>query len=99
MSQLLYGSLDFSELLKLAKEGNKAFSKSEKNGKIYLNIQVWINDEKDKFDNDASVQTNFKDAAKEERIYIGNLKKSEKKEPLQLTENDSDIPDENDLPF
>lgn len=99
MSQLLYGSVDFSELLKLAKAGNKAFSKSEKNGKIYLNIQVWINDEKDKFDNDASVQTNFKDAAKEERFYIGNLKKSEKKEPLQLTENDSDIPDENDLPF
>ena len=99
MSQLLYGSLDFSELLKLAKEGNKAFSKSEKNGKIYLNIQVWINDEKDKFDNDASVQTVFKDATKEERIYIGNLKKSEKREPVPLTENDSDIPDETDLPF
>jgi len=50
MSKLLYGSLDFSKLLELAKAGNKAFSKAD-NGKIYLNLNVWINDEKDQFGN------------------------------------------------
>jgi len=98
MSKLLYGSVDFSKLLELAKAGNKAFSKAS-NGKIYLNLNVWINDEKDKFENDASIQTTFKDSTKEEKIYFGNLKISDHKAPEQLQENSSDIPDESDLPF
>jgi hypothetical protein len=76
MSKLLYGSIDFSKLLELAKAGNKAFSKA-KNGKIYLNLNVWLNDEKDQYGNDASLQTTFKDATKEEKNYFGNLKVSE----------------------
>jgi len=98
MSKLLYGSVDFSKLLELAKAGNKAFSKAE-NGKIYLNLNVWINDEKDKFGNDASIQTTFKDCVKEEKIYFGNLKISEQKAPEPLQENSNDIPEESDLPF
>jgi len=94
----MYGSLDFSKLLELAKAGNKAFSKAE-NGKIYLNLNVWINNEKDKFGNDASMQTSFKDATKEEKIYFGNLKISEQQAPKPLDENNSDIPDEDSLPF
>lgn len=97
MSQMLYGSLDFSKLLELAKKGDKAFTKHE-NGKIYLNVKAWINDEKDQFGNDASIQTAFKDATKEERIYFGNLKISE---PIQkpLEEGSPEIPDEDSLPF
>lgn len=98
MAQLLYGSIDFSKLLELAKAGNKAFSKAE-NGKIYLNINVWINDEKDQYGNNASIQSNFKDATKEEKIYFGNLKLSEKKEPEPLQAGSSDIPDADDLAF
>ena len=98
MSKLLYGSIDFSKLLEMAKAGNKAFSKAS-NGKIYLNLNVWINDEKDQYGNDASIQTNFKDASKEEKIYVGNLKVSEFKEPEPLTENSNEIPDPDDLPF
>lgn len=98
MSKLLYGSIDFSKLLELAKAGNKAFSKAD-NGKIYLNLNVWINDEKDKFGNDASIQTSFKDSTKEEKIYFGNLKMSEQASPKPLEENNSDIPDPEDLPF
>lgn len=78
MSQKLYGSFDFSKLLELAKQGNKAFSKAE-NGKIYCNVDIWINDEKDKYGNNASIQTNFKDATKEDKVYFGNLKLSERK--------------------
>lgn len=98
MSKLLYGSLDFSKLLELAKAGNKAFSKAS-NGKIYLNLNVWINDEKDNYGNDASIQTTFKDSTKEEKIYFGNLKISEQKPPEPLAENSVEIPDETDLLF
>lgn len=98
MSKLLYGSIDFSKLLELAKAGNKAFSKAE-NGKIYLNLNVWINDEKDKYGNDASIQTTFKESTKEEKIYCGNLKISEQKAPEPLPENSTDIPEPDDLPF
>lgn len=98
MSKLLYGSIDFSKLLELAKSGDKSFSKAD-NGKIYCNLNVWINDEKDKFGNDASIQTNFKDATKEEKIYFGNLKVSEQKAPEPLQQNSSEIPDDSDLPF
>ena len=98
MSKLMYGSLDFTKLLELAKVGNKAFSKAA-NGKIYLNLNVWINDEKDQFGNDASIQTSFKDATKEERHYFGNLKVSEFAEPKPLEENNAEIPDPDDLPF
>lgn len=98
MSKLMYGSIDFSKLLELAKAGNKAFTKAE-NGKIYLNLNVWVNDEKDQYGNDASIQTNFKDATKDDRHYFGNLKFSEFKEPVALEENSNDIPDDIDLPF
>jgi len=98
MSKLLYGSIDFTKLLELAKAGNKAFSKAE-NGKIYLNINIWINDEKDQYGNDASIQSNFKDATKEEKIYFGNLKISEKKEAEPLQAGNNDVPNPDDLPF
>jgi hypothetical protein len=97
MSKLLYGSLDFSKLLELAKSGNKAFSRAE-NGKIYLNLNVWINDEKDKFGNSASMQTSFKDAMKEDKVYFGNLKISEPyTKPLE--ENNTEVPGDDDLPY
>lgn len=93
MSKLFYGSVDFSKLLEMAKAGNKAFSKAQ-NGKIYLNLNVWINDEVDQYGNKASIQTNFKDAPKEEKVYVGNLKESEfSSQPV----SSSDIPDESDF--
>lgn len=98
MSKLLYGSIDFTKLLELAKAGNKAFSKAQ-NGKIYLNVNVWINDEKDNYGNDASIQTTFKDSTKEEKVYCGNLKLSEQKAPEVLIENSDEIPEADDLPF
>jgi len=98
MSKLLFGSLDFSKLLELAKAGNKAFSKAA-NGKIYLNLNVWINDEKDNYGNDASVQITFKDATKEEKIYCGNFKISEQLPPVPLEQGSTDIPEADDLPF
>jgi hypothetical protein len=90
-----YGSIDFSKLMEQAKAGNKAFSKSE-NGKIYLNVRVWVNDELDKFGNVASFQSNFKGATKEDKFYFGNLKEST---PIEEAVTADDVPDVDSLPF
>jgi hypothetical protein len=90
-----YGSIDFSKLLEQAKAGNKAFSKNE-NGKIYLNVRLWVNDELDKFGNVASFQSNFKGAQKEDKFYFGNLKEST---PIEEKVTANDIPDFDDLAF
>jgi hypothetical protein len=84
-----YGSIDFTKLVEMAKAGNKAFTKTE-NGKIYLNVRVWVNDELDKFGNCASFQSNFKGATKEDKFYFGNLKESTPIEG-EVTANDVDI--------
>ena len=90
-----YGSIDFSKLMEQAKAGNKAFTKNE-NGKIYLNVRDWVNEELDKYGNCASFQSNFKGAQKEDKFYFGNLKESTAiEEPVQA----NDIPNVSDLPF
>ena len=90
-----YGSIDFNKLMEQAKVGNRAFSKSE-NGKIYLNVRLWVNDELDKYGNVASFQSNFKGASKEDRFYFGNLKESA---PVEIEVLGADIISESDLPF
>ena len=95
MAQSFYGSIDFSKLLEQAKSGNKAFTKTE-NGKIYLNVRVWVNDEEDKFGNIASFQSNFKGAQKEDKFYFGNLKESK---PTEEPINSNDVPSVDDLPY
>ena len=95
MAQSYYGSIDFSKLLEQAKSGNKAFTKNE-NGKIYLNVRVYVNDEVDKYGNIASLQSNFKGATKEDKFYFGNLKEST---PIEAQVESNDLPEIDDLPF
>jgi hypothetical protein len=95
MAQSFYGSIDFSKLLEQAKSGNKAFTKNE-NGKIYLNVRVYVNDEVDKYGNIASLQSNFKGATKDDKFYFGNLKEST---PYEAQVEANDVPDLDSLPF
>jgi hypothetical protein len=95
MAQSFYGSIDFSKLLEQAKNGNKAFTKNE-NGKIYLNVRVYVNDEVDKYGNIASLQSNFKGATKDDKFYFGNLKEST---PYEAQVEATDVPDLDSLPF
>ena len=100
-SKLLVGSINLTKLNNLARAANKAFSKS-KNGDIYCNINIWVNDEADQYGNHASIKTNYKDMPKEEKNYIGNLKYLEQQnnEPKPITEADFPaIPVNDDLPF
>lgn len=95
MAQSFYGSIDFSKLIEQAKSGNKAFTKTE-NGKIYLNVRMYVNDEVDKYGNIASFQSNFKGATKEEKFYFGNMKESIF---MEAQVDSTDVPDVDNLPF
>lgn len=103
MSKLFTGSICVTDLLEQAKKMHSSFSKSQTNGKVYANILIWENDEADKFGNTHAVQLNStkekKDA--EGKIYIGNAKPIERKEPVPLTDNDAKtfVDAVDDLPF
>lgn len=100
MSTLLGGSLCLTDINANAKIGHSAFTKAA-NGKIYFNINIWLNDEKDKYGNTASIQLNSKKELRdtEGKIYIGNAKPAEKQEAEVLPPADASIPDDDDLPF
>jgi hypothetical protein len=77
MSKLLTGSIDLNKIDKTKIISTDKNGKPFENGAKYLNVVVWLNDETDKYGNNASIQIS---QSKEERdagvkaIYIGNLK-------------------------
>ena len=100
MSKLLTGSIDLSKIDKTKivdrdKDGNLF-----QNGAKYLNIVVWINDEADKYGNNASIQIS---QSKEEReagvkaIYIGNLKEPQSRSNEPTSARTASV--EHTLPF
>jgi hypothetical protein len=101
MSKNFYGSICLTDLIEAAKQGHDGFAKSEKNGKIYGNITVWLNDEVDKYGNVMSIQVNEKKDSQEfKKFYIANLKEGKAKDPVVLNSADmKGLPDEDDLPF
>lgn len=101
MSQLFYGSICLTDLIANAKLPHSAFTKAA-NGKIYANINIWLNDEPDKFGNTIGLQLNSTQEMREAegKVYIGNAKKSERAAPEQLSASAaSELPDDDDLPF
>lgn len=106
MAKLFYGSINVTELLDKAKELHSAFSKSNKNQKVYANISVWLNDEPDQYGNVMSIKLSAtKEALQKDeeqgKVYIGNCKESEEKPPAPLTANDAKtfVQIADDLPF
>lgn len=82
---------------------NKAadrINKSEKNGKLYINLTSWDNDEPDQFGNDFSVsispskeEIERKNAGEQiERIYLGNGKIHSFEAPKATQEEVDDLP-------
>jgi len=77
MNQLLIGSICVSDI-------PKEKLTQAKNGKLYLNIDIWINADVDQYGNIGSVsvrQSKEQREAKEKKTYIGNFKKSELRQP------------------
>lgn len=98
MSNLLVGSLCYTDIVELAKKGHSAFSRG-KNNKVYFNVALWMNDEADKFGNTVSIQLN---STKEKRdaegkVYIGNAKPLGNNNPPPAASSSSK--DDDDLPF
>ncbi len=89
MSKLFSGYVCVNDLIDQAKKGHSAFTKSEKNGKVYANILIWENDEADKYGQTHAIQLNSTKEKKEAegKIYIGNAKPVEAKSP-----SSSDLP-------
>ena len=79
-NERFYGSICLTDLIEFAKKKHSAFTKSE-NGKFYASVNVWLNEEVDKYGNIMSMQLNPSKENKdtEERPYIGNMKKSQPK--------------------
>lgn len=70
----MYGSICLTDISNAYKAGHPGITKSEKNGKIYVNLTVWVNDTPDQYGNDAGVQISQPKDHTEKAVYIGNLK-------------------------
>jgi hypothetical protein len=77
-SDLFYGSICVSDLLEQANKKHSGFVKGQ-NGKIYAAVNIWKNQEPDKFGNIISIQLQSTKERKdvEGKIYVGNAKKAE----------------------
>lgn len=103
MATMVTGSICLTDLMEKAKEGHSAFMRGQ-NGKVYVNILQWYNDEADKFGNTVSIQLNSKKEKREleGKIYIGNAKPLQSaQQPAQAAPAPSMVADDwaNDLPF
>jgi hypothetical protein len=103
MSKLLYGSMCLSDLSEQFKAGHPAFSKSEKNGKVYVNVTVWVNDEADQYGNHAALQLSKPKDSDMKPIYFGNLKMHQQQANLGIQQSTPSAPTsvevDDDLPF
>lgn len=91
MAQLYTGSICLTDI---PKESIRVAN----NGKSYLNINIWVNDTKDQYNNDGSIcisQSKDERDAKVPRKYIGNIKKPDFKAPAPETPQ----VEPTDLPF
>ena len=100
MSKLLTGSIDLNKIDKTKIVSTDKNGNPFENGAKYLNVVVWLNDEADKYGNNASIQIS---QSKEEResgakaIYIGNLKEPQNRNNEPTSTRTASVAD--DLPF
>mgnify|MGYP000602971830 CR=1 FL=1 len=89
--KLYLGKVEVSKIDK-----NRLF-KSEKTGRVYMDVSIWINDEPDNYGNHLSIQQSTK--KDEDKIFIGNAKAYEV--PQSATTEAEVVSEEpqDDLPF
>ena len=104
MAKLLYGSINFDELLAQIKTGTiNTQVVTRQNGEKFrsVSINIWVNDQEDQYGNIASVQLQLKKENRdkgEKSPYIGNLKQHTPK-VQEGTANDFPKDEDEDLPF
>jgi hypothetical protein len=95
-NKLLLGSLCLSDLNEKARAGHSAFTKAS-NGKIYVNVNLWFNDEPDQYEKIAQLQLSKPKESQEKSVYIGNFAIPKKREPEPIKAED--VPEDDDFPF
>jgi hypothetical protein len=100
MAERLSASICINDIYEASKAGHSAIN-TAKNGKKYANIVIWINDNKDKFDNDISIQLNSHQDKRETegKVYIGNGKTGRLPALPDTLAPDASTNETNDLPF
>ncbi len=97
MSKLIKCSIDVAKIKK------EHIFKGEKG--MYIDVDVWINDEPDKYGNDAGVKQSYKVGDDWQSHYIGNGKKKsgwdapEKTNTGTAEKTNTGTDDSSDLPF
>jgi hypothetical protein len=81
-----------TDLSNAFKANHSAVNKSDKNGKLYANIAVWLNDEPDQYGNILSFQLNSKKDAPDEKVYFGSAKLPAETAPAPAKEGASASP-------
>lgn len=89
MSKLVFAKIDVTKIDK------ERLFKGKKG--TYLDLNIWINDEPDKYGNDISIQQSTKKG--EDKIYLGNGQFYEKKESNEVKPDSNAGGPEDDLPF
>ena len=100
MSKLLTGSIDLNKINKTNIVTTDKNGKPFENGAKYLNVVIWINDEADKYGNNASIQISQSKEEKEAGVkatYIGNLKEPQSRNNEPTSARTASVAD--DLPF
>jgi hypothetical protein len=101
MAQVLTVSLDFSQLMELAKKAHSAFSRG-KNGRAYLSLSIWVNDTPDTYGNDVKATLNSTKAKKDSEglTYVGNGRTPAMKTNSKVATGSGDRDSvDDDLPF
>lgn len=99
MGKPMHGSICMTDLSEAFKKNHSAFNKSKKNGKLYANIAVWMNDEPDEYGNILSFQLNSKKDAPDDKVYFGNAKLPEGNKPTPAAAAEVLQVAEDDMPF
>ena len=94
-------SMDLTKFKELLQQNpnHSAFTKHS-NGRMYVNLTIWENEEADKFGNNVSIQVNSKKEQRdvEGKHYVGNGKKSGSS-PTQAAAAQTSIATSTELPF
>ena len=94
-------SMDLTKFKELLQQNpnHSAFTKHS-NGRMYVNLTIWENEETDKFGNNVSIQVNSKKEQRdvEGKHYVGNGKKSGSS-PTQAAAAQTSIATSTELPF
>ena len=85
MSNRINSSICLTDLGDKYRAGHSAFTKAN-NGKVYVSLTTWINDEADKFGNNVSHQLNSKQDKRdaEGKVYVGNGKTADAVQVAQV---------------